>query len=226
MFSDLFYQLIEENIFLIGIFETLYMTIISSIIAYIIGLPLGIILTITDENGLTPNKWINRPLSIIINFFRSIPFVVLMVAMLPISKFIIGTSLGNGAMIIMLIIAAVPYIARVVETSLKEVDSGVIEAARSMGANDFEIIVKVLLKESMPSLILGATLATISILGYSAMASTIGGTGLGQIAIIYGHQRSNSDITWLCVILITIIVISIQEIGNLVVKRVDKRKKI
>ena len=126
----------------------------------------------------------------------------------------------------MLIIAAVPYIARVVETSLKEVDSGVIEAAKSMGANDFEIITKVLLKESMPSLILGATLATISILGYSAMASTIGGTGLGQIAIIYGHQRSNSDITWLCVILITIIVIFIQEIGNLAVKKIDKRKKI
>ena len=143
-----------------------------------------------------------------------------MVAMLPVAKFVVGTSLGNKAVIVMLVIAAAPYVARMCESSLKEVNAGVIEAAQSMGANNFEIITKVLIPEAKPSLITGAA---ISIVGYSAMAATIGGTGLGQIAIIYGHQRSNPDITWICVFLTVIIVQIIQEAGMFIARRTDKR---
>ncbi|MBP5342347.1 ABC transporter permease [bacterium] len=207
----------------IGILETIYMTLLSSLIAYIIGLPLGVILNITDKDGLTPNKVINSILGFIVNIFRSIPFIILMVAMLPVAKAIVGTSLGNRAMIVMLVIAAAPYIARVVESSLKEVDYGKIEAAKSMGATDLQIIFKVILRESIPSLTTGAVIATVTILGYSAMASTIGGTGLGQIAIIYGHQRSNADITWLCVLLMVVIVQIIQEVGIYISRKSDKR---
>ena len=163
--------------------------------------------------------------AIVVNFFRSIPFIILMVAMLPVANWIVGTSLGNKAMIVMLIIAASPYIARMVESSVKEVDSGVIEAAQSMGASNFEIVCKVLLPEAKPSLIMGAVISMVTILGYSAMSSTIGGTGLGQIAISYGHQRFNPDIKWICVFLTVIIVQIIQELGTAIAHRSDKRIK-
>ncbi len=225
MFSEMFYKLWNNGLIQMGIWETLYMTLISSAIAYLIGLPLGVVLTVTDEGGIHPIRWLNRALGLIVNFFRSIPFVILMVAMLPVAKLIVGTSLGNKAMIVMLIIAAAPYVARMVESSVKEVGSGVIEAAQSMGASNFQIIRKVLLPEAKPSLILGAVISMVTILGYSAMASTIGGTGLGQIAIIYGHQRSNNDITWICVFLTVIIVQIIQEVGTHIAHRTDKRIK-
>ena len=195
MFSEMFYKLWDKGLIQMGIWETLYMTLIASAAAYLIGLPLGVVLTVTDEGGIHPIRWLNKALGLIVNFFRSIPFVILMVAMLPVAKVIVGTSLGNKAMIVMLIIAAAPYVARMVESSVKEVGAGVIEAAQSMGASNFQIVRKVLLPEAKPSLILGAVISMVTILGYSAMASTIGGTGLGQIAIIYGHQRSNDDIT-------------------------------
>ena len=201
------------------------MTLIASAAAYLIGLPLGVVLTVTDEGGIHPIRWLNKALGLIVNFFRSIPFVILMVAMLPVAKVIVGTSLGNKAMIVMLIIAAAPYVARMVESSVKEVGAGVIEAAQSMGASNFQIVRKVLLPEAKPSLILGAVISMVTILGYSAMASTIGGTGLGQIAIIYGHQRSNDDITWICVFLTVIIVQIIQEAGMRIAHRTDKRIK-
>ena len=178
--SELLKQLFANGTIWLGVFETLYMTEISTAIAYVIGLPLGIVLFITDKNGIKQNLILNKILGIIVNIFRSMPFIILMVAMLPVAKFLIGTSLGNGAMIVMLVIAAAPYVARMVESSLKEVDTGVIEAARSMGAGTFKIVVKVLLPEAKPSLLVGAVISTVTIIGYSAMAGTIGGTGLGK----------------------------------------------
>lgn len=225
MFSEMFNDLWSHGLILKGIWETIYMTFLSTFIAYLIGLPLGVILNVTSDSGLSPNKVVNKILGFIVNFLRSIPFIILMVAFLPVAKTIVGTSLGNRAMIVMLVVASAPYIARLVEGSLKEIDYGKIEAARSMGAPDIKIITKVILPESRPSLLNGAVIASITILGYSAMASTIGGTGLGQIAIIYGHQRSNPDVTWVCVFLMVIIVIVIQECGLLLVRKIDKRKK-
>lgn len=221
--SELLKQLFANGTIWLGVFETLYMTAISTAIAYVIGLPLGIVLFITDKNGIKQNLILNKTLGIIVNIFRSMPFIILMVAMLPVAKFLIGTSLGNGAMIVMLVIAAAPYVARMVESSLKEVDTGVIEAARSMGAGTFKIVVKVLLPEAKPSLLVGAVISTVTIIGYSAMAGTIGGTGLGMIAITYGYQRFNNDVIWVCVILIVAIVQTIQEIGMKLAKRADKR---
>ena len=223
MLSEMFTKLWANGLIQKGIWETVYMTAISSAFAYVLGLPLGVILNITDRTGLCQKPKFNKILGFLVNFFRSIPFIILMVAMLPVAKFIVGTSLGNKAVIVMLIIAAAPYVARMVESSLKEVDTGVIEAARSMGADNFEIITKVLIPEAGPSLITGAAISVVTILGYSAMAATIGGTGLGQIAIIYGHQRSNPDITWICVFLTVIIVQIIQELGNFIAEKTDKR---
>ncbi len=223
MLSEMFYKLWNNGLIQLGIWETIYMTLISSAIAYLIGLPLGVILCITDDKGIQPNRPVNKILGFVVNFFRSIPFIILMVAMLPVAKLIVGTSLGNKAMIVMLVIAAAPYVARMCESSLSEVSAGVIEAAQSMGANNFEIIMKVLIPEAKPALITGAAISVVTILGYSAMAATIGGSGLGQIAIIYGHQRSNPDITWICVFLTVIIVQIIQELGMFIVKKTDKR---
>ena len=225
MFSEMLSKLWANGLLQKGIWETVYMTFISSFFAYLLGLPLGVILNVTDVNGICPKAKLNKVLGFIVNFFRSIPFIILMVAMLPVAKFVVGTALGNKAVIVMLVIAAAPYVARMVESSLKEVDAGVIEAAQSMGADNFNIITKVLIPEAKPSLISGAAISIVTILGYSAMAATIGGTGLGQIAIIYGHQRSNSDITWICVFLTVIIVQIIQEAGNYIARKTDKRIK-
>lgn len=223
MLSEMFYKLWDNGLLQLGIWETVYMTFISSVFAYLIGLPLGVVLNVTSPNGIHPMPKLNKLLGFVVNFFRSIPFIILMVAMLPVAKFIVGTSLGNKAVIVMLVIAAAPYVARMAESSLSEVSSGVIEAAQSMGATNFEIITKVLIPEAKPSLINGAAISIVTILGYSAMAATIGGTGLGQIAIIYGHQRSNSDITWICVFLAVIIVQIIQELGRYIAVKTDKR---
>lgn len=223
MFSEMFYKLWNNGLIQLGIWETVYMTLISSAFAYLIGLPLGVILNVTDKKGIAPHPKLNSVLGFVVNFFRSIPFIILMVAMLPVAKFLVGTMIGNRAVIVMLIVAAAPYVARMVESSLNEVNVGVIEAAQSMGASNFEIICKVLVPEAKPALITGAAISVVTILGYSAMAATIGGTGLGQIAIIYGHQRSNDDITWICVFLIWIIVQVIQELGRYIAVKTDKR---
>ena len=223
MFSEMFYKLWNNGLIQLGIWETVYMTLISSAFAYLIGLPLGVILNVTDKKGIAPHPKLNSVLGFVVNFFRSIPFIILMVAMLPVAKFLVGTIIGIKAVIVMLIVAAAPYVARMVESSLNEVNVGVIEAAQSMGASNFEIICKVLVPEAKPALITGAAISVVTILGYSAMAATIGGTGLGQIAIIYGHQRSNDDITWICVFLIWIIVQVIQELGRYIAVKTDKR---
>ena len=219
MFSEMFYKLWNNGLIQLGIWETVYMTLISSAFAYLIGLPLGVILNVTDKKGIAPHPKLNSVLGFVVNFFR----IILMVAMLPVAKFLVGTMIGNKAVIVMLIVAAAPYVARMVESSLNEVNVGVIEAAQSMGASNFEIIWKVLVPEAKPALITGAAISVVTILGYSAMAATIGGTGLGQIAIIYGHQRSNDDITWICVFLIWIIVQVIQELGRYIAVKTDKR---
>ena len=221
--SDILIQLWDKGILGLGIWETVYMTFISAFFSYLFGLPLGVLLCVTDKEGICPISWLNKILGVIVNVFRSIPFVILMIAMLPAAKLIVGTSLGNKAMIVTLIIAAVPYVARMAESSIKEVDKGVIEAAQAMGTSSFKIIYKVLIPEAKPSLIVGSVISLVTILGYSAMAGTIGGGGLGMIAITYGYQRFNNDIIWICVLLTVIIVQLIQEIGMLIAKKTDKR---
>lgn len=221
--SDLLIQLWEKGTLLNGIWETVYMTFISAFFSYLIGLPLGVILNVTAKDGIRPILWLYRIISIAVNIFRSIPFVILMVAMLPVAKLITGTSLGNKAMIVTLVIAAAPYVARMAESSFKEVNSGVIEAAKSMGTSDFGVIIKVLIPEAKPSLIVGSVISLVTILGYSAMAGTIGGGGLGMIAVSFGYQRFNDDIIWVCVLLTIVIVQIIQEAGMLIARRTDKR---
>lgn len=223
--SDLLVQLWETGTIQKGIWETFYMTFISALFSYLIGLPLGVLLNVTAKDGIRPVPWLYRTISILVNIFRSIPFVILMVAMLPVAKLITGTSLGNKAMIVTLVIAAAPYVARMAESSFKEVGGGVIEAAKSMGTSDFGIILKVLIPEAKPSLIVGSVISLVTILGYSAMAGTIGGGGLGMIAVSFGYQRFNDDIIWVCVILTIIIVQIIQELGMLIARKTDKRVK-
>ena len=223
MFSDALMKLWDKGVIQLGIWETIYMTLLSNAIAYIIGLPIGVLLSITDKEGIHPIPWLNKALGIVVNIFRSIPFVILMVAILPAAKAVVGTSIGNRAMIFTLVVAAAPYIARMVESSIKEVDKGVIEAAQAMGTPSFKIITKVLIPEAKPALIVGAVISTVTVLGYSAMAGTIAGGGLGKIAIINGYQRSESDIIWVCVVLTIIIVEIIQEVGMRIALKTDKR---
>ena len=223
MFSDLFYQLLDQNIFLTAAWETVYLTVISTAISYVVGVPLGLVLCVTDRDGIYPVVWLNKLLSVIVNIFRSIPFIILMVAMFPVAKFVVGTSLGNKALVFTLVVGAAPYIARMVESSVKEVDRGIIEAAQAMGTTNMGIVLKVLIPEAKPSLIVGAVISTVTVLSYTAMAGTVGAGGLGRIAIAYGHQRFSPDITWVCVILTVIIVQIIQELGMFIARKTDKR---
>lgn len=223
MTTNLLQKLLDNGILQYGIWETIYMTLLSTIFAYVIGLPIGLILSVTGKNGIRPIAWLNRILGIIVNIFRSIPFIILMVAMLPVAKFIVGSSLGNKAMIVTLVIAAAPYVARMVESSIAEVGGGVIEAAKAMGTPTFKIVTKVLIPEARPSLITGAIISMVTILGYSAMAGTIGGGGLGQIAITYGYQKYQNNIIWICVVLTIIIVQIIQELGAVIARISDRR---
>lgn len=223
MFSDLFYQLLDQNMFLTAAWETIYLTVISTAISYIIGVPLGLVLCVTDRDGIYPVVWLNKILSVLVNIFRSIPFIILMVAMFPVARFVVGTSVGNKALIFSLVVGAAPYIARMVESSVKEVNHGIIEAAQAMGTSNMGIILKVLIPEAKPSLIVGAVISTVTVLSYTAMAGTVGAGGLGRIAIAYGHQRFSPDITWVCMILTIIIVQVIQELGMLLAHKTDKR---
>ena len=185
-----------------AIWETFYMVALSSLFAYVIGLPLGIVLVVTDTDGIYPIPWLQKILGLVINLLRSVPFLILLFIVLPLSKIVIGTRIGSPAIVIPLTIAAAPYIARVVESSFREIDAGVIEAAKSMGASTWQIIWKVLLPESRPSLLLGAALAVTTILSYSAMAGFTGGGGLGAVAINYGYYRYEPGLMWIAVILL------------------------
>ena len=206
-----------------GFIETIYMTVISTALAYIIGLPLGLVLVVTDKDGIHPIPWLNSLLGMIINFFRSIPFLILLIALMPFTKMVVGTVIGSKAAIVGLWIAAAPFIARMVESSLKEVEIGVVEAAQSMGASPFQIMTKVLLPEAKPSLLVGAAISITTILGYSAMAGIVGAGGLGAIAINYGYYRKQSDIMYVMVILMAIIVLVFQELGMRISKPTDRR---
>lgn len=214
-------QIIE--ILVNGIWETLYMTIVSTVFAYVIGIPMGVILFVTDKKGICCNRAINFVVGAIVNMIRSVPFLILLVAILPFTRFLIGTSIGSTATIIPLIIAAAPFVARMVESSLKEVEPGIIEAARAMGSSVRQIILKVLLPEAKPSLLVGCTISLATILGYSAMAGFVGGGGLGAIAINYGYYRYQGDIMWITVILLVVIVQLFQEVGLRLVRKLDKR---
>ena len=207
-----------------GIGQTLYMTLVSTALGYLFGLPMGVLLAITDKDGLTPHPVLYKVLDAIANIVRSIPFLILLILLIPLTRAIVGKSYGSTAPIVPLVVAAVPFIGRMVETSLKEVDAGVIEAARSMGAGNLRIICRVLLVEARTSLIAGATLATGTILGYSAMSGTVGGGGLGDIAIRYGYYRYQVDIMIVTVILLIVLVQLFQTIGNFLASRLDKRK--
>ncbi|MFQ9151091.1 methionine ABC transporter permease [Blautia massiliensis (ex Durand et al. 2017)] len=207
-----------------GIQETVYMTLLSTLMGYIIGLPMGVLLAVSDKDGLKPNRVLYRILDVIANIVRSIPFLILLILLIPFTRLVVGKSYGSTATVVPLVIAAGPFIARMVESSLKEVDEGVIEAARSMGAGNFRIIMKVLLVEARTSLINGATIAVGTILGYSAMAGTIGGGGLGDIAIRYGYHRYQADIMIVTVVLLIILVQIFQMVGTTLANRLDKRR--
>ena len=207
-----------------GIRDTLYMTLASTLFGYIIGLPMGVVLTVTDKDGIRPNAAVYKVLDVISNLLRSIPFIILLIVLIPFTRFVVGRSYGSTATIVPLTIAAAPYIARMVESSLKEVDAGVIEAARSMGASDFQIVTKVMLVEARTSLIVGATISLGTILGYSAMAGTVGGGGLGDIAIRYGYTRWQTDIMVVTVVLLVILFQIFQTIGMKIANRLDRRK--
>lgn len=207
-----------------GIRDTLYMTLASTLFGYIIGLPMGIVLTVTDKDGIRPNAAVYKVLDVISNLLRSIPFIILLIVLIPFTRFVVGRSYGSTATIVPLTIAAAPYIARMVESSLKEVDAGVIEAARSMGASDFQIVTNVMLVEARTSLIVGATISLGTILGYSAMAGTVGGGGLGDIAIRYGYTRWQTDIMVVTVVLLVILFQIFQTIGMKIANRLDRRK--
>jgi len=208
-----------------SLWETIYMVTLSTIFSIILGLPMGIIVVITEKGHVWEHKPINNVLSYLINIFRSIPFIILIIILFPLARIIVGTSIGSTAAIVPLSIAASPFVARIVETSMKEIDYGIIEAALAHGASTYQIIMKVMIKEALPSLVLGLSLTTINILGYSAMAGAIGGGGLGDLAIRYGYQRFQTDILIFTVIILIIIVEIIQRSGNLFARLLDKRIK-
>lgn len=207
-----------------GILETFYMTVVSTLFGYVFGLPMGVLLCISDKDGLKPHPVLYKILDFIANIVRSVPFLILLILLIPFTRFLLGKSYGSTATIVPLTVAAIPFIARMVESSLKEVDNGVVEAARAMGAGTMRIILRVLLVEARTSLITGATIAIGTILGYSAMAGAVGGGGLGDIAVRYGYYRYQTDIMIVTVILLIVIVQIFQSVGMLIANRLDRRK--
>ena len=206
-----------------GTRDTLIMTGVSTFFAYVLGLPMGVLLNITQAHGIWPNKWVNRILGWIVNVGRSMPFIILMIAIMPFTKLGVGTKIGVPGAIVPLVVSAAPFIARMVETSLSEIDAGVIEAARSMGASRMQIVRKVFLPEALPSLILGASISIITILSYTAIAGAIGAGGLGDLAIRYGYQRNVPSMMWTTVVLILVLVQVIQSLFSWLSVKMDKR---
>lgn len=215
---------LSKNGLLFAIWETMYVTVIATFFSYVIGLPLGVITVVGEPGGVLP---LPRPvmavLNFVINILRSVPFLILMVVVIPVSRFFVGTSIGTTATIVPLIVAAFPFVARLVEASLREVDAGVVEAALSMGCSPFQVITKVMIPESRPSLISGFTTAFITILSYGAMAGAIGGGGLGSMALMLGYQRRMKIILWVSVVVLVILVQIFQSIGTHLAVRMDKR---
>lgn len=223
-------ELLGDNSWMVGkvlvaTWETIYMVLVSTFLSYVFGLPLGIILVTTAKNHIMENKGLNRVLGSIVNAARSIPFIIFLILLIPLTRFLIGTSIGTVASIVPLTLAAIPFVARMVETSLKEIEQGLIEAAISMGANARQVISKVLLPEAMPSLLLGVAITAINLVGYSAMAGIVGGGGLGTLAYYYGYQRYEDSVMWITVIVLIVLVQGVQMLGdNLANKIVNKRR--
>lgn len=206
-----------------GFWETLIMVLGSGFLGSVIGIPLGVLLHITDKGGLMPKLTTNAIVGVIVNAVRSTPFIILLVAIYPLTRLIVGTTIGTTATLVPLVIGVAPFIARLVETSLREVDKGLIEAAQSMGATDYQIITKVLLPEAMPGIVASVTIAIVTLVGYSAMAGAIGGGGLGDIGIRYGHNRYMPEVMWTVVLILVVFVQVIQSVGDWCVKCVSKR---
>ena len=206
-----------------GFWETLIMVLGSGFLGSVIGIPLGVLLHITDKGGLMPKLTTNAIVGVIVNAVRSTPVIILLVAIYPLTRLIVGTTIGTTATLVPLVIGVAPFIARLVETSLREVDKGLIEAAQSMGATDYQIITKVLLPEAMPGIVASVTIAIVTLVGYSAMAGAIGGGGLGDIGIRYGHNRYMPEVMWTVVLILVVFVQVIQSVGDWCVKRVSKR---
>ncbi len=203
--------------------ETLYMVGVSTLLTVVLGLPLGVLLVITDRNGLKRAPALNQVLGAVVNFARSLPFIILLVVVIPFTRFVVGTSIGSTAAIVPLSLAAIPFFARVAETGLREVDRGLVEAAQAMGCTTWQIIRKVLLPEALPSLILGIALTIINLIGYSAMAGVIGGGGLGDVAVRYGYQRFETAVMVVTVVLLVVVVQGIQILGSKLALKVSKR---
>ena len=215
--NSMIFKLVAESTL-----QTIEMVFWSTVFSLIMGLPLGVLLHVTDkedQGGIIPKPVLNEILSRIVNILRSFPFLILMIVLMPVARFILGTTIGTRASVVSLSIAAAPFVARVIETSLKEVDPGVIQAANAMGSTNWQIIVKVMLPEALPSLVSGVTLTIINLIGYSAMAGTIGGGGLGDLAIRYGYQRFRSDVMLAAVIVIIVLVELVQFVGNRISSR-------
>ena len=211
------------SILLTGTRDTLVMVLISTLFAYLLGLPLGVALTVTQPHGIRTSKTVNQILGWIVNIGRSVPFIILMVAIMPFTKLVVGTKIGVKGAIVPLVVSAAPFIARMVETSLAEVDAGVVEAAQSMGASTCQIIRKVYLPEAKPSLVLGGAISIVTILGYTAIAGTVGAGGLGDIAVRYGHQRFITSVMWVTVVILIIMVQIVQSLFGWLSKKIDKR---
>ena len=208
---------------LVGVWDTLYMTVVATFFSYVFGMVMGVVLVICRKDGIRPNALVYNVLDVVVNLTRSFPFLILMIAVIPFTRFLVGTTIGNNATVVPLVLAAAPFVARLVESSLLEVDNGVVEAAQSMGASTWQIIVKVLLPEARPSLLNGSAVSAITILGYSAMSGAVGGGGLGKLAIMYGYNRYQTDIMVITVVLLIIIVQAFQSFGNRATRRSDKR---
>lgn len=222
-FSAFFAQ--YGNLFLQGTVDTLIMTCVATILAYVIGIPFGILLVVTSPNGLRPNRIVSTIVGWIVNIGRSVPFIILLVALIPFTRFIVGTSLGVPGAVVPLVVTAAPFAARMVEQSLEETDSGLVEAAQSFGASTWQIVWKVYLKETLPSLVRGAAITFVTLFGYSAMAGTVGAGGLGDIAIRYGYQRFQTDVMIFAVLLCVVLVIVFQAIGDVTARKIDKRRR-
>ena len=222
-FSAFFAQ--YGNLFLQGTVDTLIMTCVATILAYVIGIPLGILLVVTSPNGLRPNRIVSTIVGWIVNIGRSVPFIILLVALIPFTRFIVGTSLGVPGAVVPLVVTAAPFAARMVEQSLEETDSGLVEAAQSFGASTWQIVGKQSLLETLPSLVRGAAITFVTLFGYSAMAGTVGAGGLGDIAIRYGYQRFQTDVMIFAVLLCVVLVIVFQAIGDVTARKIDKRRR-
>lgn len=220
MSNDVLIQMLIE-----GLKDTLYMTLVSTLFAYIFGLPIGVLLTITNKDGINPKYFVYKFLDIVVNITRSVPFLILLIAVIPFTKLVVGKSYGKEATVVPLVIASTPFVARMIESSLMEVEKGVIEAALSMGASVFTVVRKVLIPEAKNSLIVGATIVIGTVLSYSAMAGVVGGGGLGDIAIRYGYYRYQTKIMIITVVILIVLVQILQEFGMTISKLTDKRKR-